>query len=263
MRRAITAALFAVLIQACTAARPAAPPPSGEALQLPAAESLLEALQRRRDALEGVRTLARLRYRSPDGTENARNVLAVQRPDRLRFEVISVLGSMLVLASADGRFAAYVPSESTLYGGTASPGNLAAYLPLGVSVERIVDLVLATPPLHAGAPAAVDREDGLARLTQRDGAALRVACFTAGDTPVRYREIDAAGRTTLDARYEDVDTSGPVPLARRLTLHFPLTGEVLDFAMKDPEINPDLPAGYFSVTPPADTRRVDLDRDPL
>lgn len=80
---------------------------------------------------------------------------------------------------------------------------------------------------------------------------------------MRYREIDRHGRTTVDARYEDLDRSGAIPLARRLTIHFPLTSESLDVSMKDPEINPDLPAGFFSVTPPADTREVDLDRDPL
>jgi outer membrane lipoprotein-sorting protein len=261
MGRAIAAALAAVLIQGCFAARP--PRADETTAELPSASSLLAALQRRRDALDGMRTLARLRYRSPDGTENARNVLAVERPDRIRFEVLSMLGSLLVLASEDGSFAAYVPRESTLYRGAASPGNLAPYLPIDVTVAQIVDLLLATPPLFDGRPSAVDREDGLVRLTQRDGDALRIACFSGGVTPVRYREIDRHGRTTIDARYEDIDASGAVPVARQLTLHFPLTGEILDISMKDPEINPDLPSGFFTVTPPTDTRQIDLDGDPL
>lgn len=167
MRWAITAALLAVLAHGCSAARPPAPPAAtGETTaQLPSAAHLFDALQRRRSELAGIRTLARLRYTSPEGTENARNVLAVQRPDRIRFEILSMLGSMLVLTSDGGSFSAYVPRESTVYRGRASAGNLAPYLPLDVSVEQIVDLVLATPPMLDGPPSAVDQEDGLVRLT--------------------------------------------------------------------------------------------------
>lgn len=255
MRKAATAALAAVLMQGCFASKPAPAPAPG----LPSVEQLLDALEQRRADLIGVRAMARLRYRSPERSDSARNVLAVERPDRIRFEVVSMLGALLVLTSDDGRFAAYVPSESTVYRGAASAQNLAAYLPIDVSVERIVDLLLATPQMAENLPAAVDWEEGLVRITQRDANGARATCFTSDLTPARYREIDPQGRITLDARYEDIDATSRIPLARQLTVHLPLTSELLVISMKDPEINPDLPAGFFSVSPPGDTREVDLD----
>ncbi len=256
MGRAFTAALFAVLAPGCFAAR-SVPPPVSQAL--PSANQLLTSLEHRRDRLQGVRALARLRYRSPAGVESARNALAVQRPDRLRIEVLSVLGSMFVLTSDDGMFSAYVPSESKFYRGTASPANLAPYLPAGITVPVIVDHILATPPVHADGPAAVEWDQGMIRLTQHDDRGSRTVWFRDLETAVNYREIDAQGRTTIEVTYDEIDDSVALPVTTRVTVRFPLTGESLEISMREPEINPQLPAEYFSMTAPAEARQIDLD----
>ena len=96
--------------------------------------------------------MARLRYRSPEGNQSARQVLVLQRPDHARIEIYSLFGTHFVLASRSGRFAAYVPSESTLYRGSATKNNLGRYLPVTLSVAEILDHVLATPALRDGLP---------------------------------------------------------------------------------------------------------------
>jgi hypothetical protein len=217
-------------------------------------------LDERREQLRGLRAVARLRYRSPTGTENARNALAVQRPDRLRIEVLSMLGSIFVLTSDDGMISAYVPRESTVYRGAASAANLAPYLPAGVSVPMIVDHLLATPSLGTGMPSTVAWDQGRIRLThQGDGGGNRTVWFRDRDTPTHYRETDSRGDITLEVTYDEVDDSTPLPLPKRVTVRFPLTGESLEITMRDPEVNPRLPLDYFSITAPAEARQVDLD----
>jgi len=256
MWKAITAALLAVLVQGCTAARPTPPHAPRD---LPTAAQLLAGLDHRRAELHGVRAMSRLRYSSPNGTENARNALAVQRPDRLRIEVLSVLGSMFVLTSGDGVFSAYVPRESTVYRGTASPTNLAPYLPVGISVPVIVDHLLATPSLGAEVPSVVEWDEGRIRLTQADADGTRTVWFRDVETPSNYRETDPDGRTTFEVSYAEVDDSTPVPLPRRVTVRLPLTNESVEITMRDPEINPSFSAGYFFMNAPAEARQVDLD----
>jgi outer membrane lipoprotein-sorting protein len=260
MRRAITAIAIAVLIPGCLAHRPAPVMPPA---QLPTARQLLDTVKRRRLRLTTLRTLAKLRYRSPSANESARNVLAVERPDRLRVEVLSVLGSVLVMTSDGGLLTAYLPREATVYRGTASAGNLARYLPGTVSVPAIIDHVLATPPLLERAQEAVDWDGNLIRLTQSDGARRWVAGFRDIDTPASYRELDRYGRTTIDAQYDDIDSNGPIPIARRITVRFPETDESLEITMRDPEVNPRLSDRLFSLDVPPETTEIDLDGAPL
>lgn len=257
MGRAVTAVLLAVVASGCFAARSVPPPlpPTG----LPSAERLLAGLEQRREQLQGLRSLARLRYRSPNGSENARNALAVQRPDRLRIEVLSVIGSMFVLASDRGSFSAWVPRESTVYRGTASPTNLAPYLPVGVTVPSIVDHILGTPPVDARQVSSVEWDHGMVRLTQRGPHGSRSVWFQDRTIPAYYREIDGEGRTTIEVTYDDVDDSRPLKLSRRITVRFPLTDESLEISLREPEINPPLAADYFTITAPAAARLVDLD----
>ncbi len=260
MWRAITATLIAVLVQGCFAARPTPVPlPSA----LPSAAQIIDSMRHRRGKLNALRTLARVRYRSPNGTENARNVLAVERPDRLRLEVVSILGSLLVMTSDDGTFSVYLPRQSTVYRGAASAANLSAYLPVTLSIPAIIDHILATPRLSDRGPAAVDWDGELVRLTQRDDNGSWEASFRDLAIPATYREVDRYGRTTIEARYEDIDDSGTIPIARRVTVHFPATQESLEISMRAPEVNPNLPNGLFSLTPPPETREIDLDNESL
>lgn len=260
MGRAIAAIAIAVLIQGCTATRPSAPPPPA---QLPTARQLLDTVEQRRLHLTALRTLAKLRYRSPNANESARNVLAIERPDRLRVEVLSVLGSILVMTSDGGLLTAYLPREATVYRGAASASNLARYLPGGVSVPAIIDHVLATPPLLERAHEVVDWDGNLIRLTQSDGIRRWVAGFRDIDTPASYREVDRYGRITIEARYDDIDPDGPIPIARRVTVRFPESDESLEITMRDPEVNPRLPDRLFSLSVPPETKEIDLDGAPL
>ncbi len=262
MGRAVAAALAAVLVQGCFATHPA---PTGLPATLPTAEQIVDAMRARRQQLTALRTLARVRYESPAGTENARNVLAVERPDRFRFEVVSLLGSLLVMTSDGGRFTAYLPRESTVYRGAASAENLDAYLPIAVSIPTIIDHILATPQLLEGGRAVVTWDEGLICLTQIDDDGGAETCFRDLATPATYREVNRDGRTTIEARYEDIDDTGIVPIATQVTVRFPATKESLVISMRGPEVNPSFPDDLFSLKPPPKTREVDLDhaRSPL
>ncbi len=253
MRRAFSAVLAAVLLQACTATQP----PSPGAQRLPDASELLAAVAERRQRVHGLRALAKLRYSSPAGSERARHVIAVQRPDRARIEIYSLFGTHFVLASSAGRFAAYLPSESTLYRGAASRENLSAYLPIAWSVAEIVDHVLATPPLRDGVRSTVEPDGGLVRLTQHVAGGRHSAWFR-GSILTSYEEVDASGSIRFRVAYEGL-AADPSSVPAAVVAHFPATRQEVEIALRDPEVNPVVGDEMFSLSPGPATREVDLD----
>jgi hypothetical protein len=96
--------------------------------------------------VRGVR--ARLRYSAPEESRSAKQLVIAERPDRLRFEILSPFGAVFVLTAADGALAAWTRSESTVYRGSASAENLQRYAQVDLPVATAVDLLLGTPPLR-------------------------------------------------------------------------------------------------------------------
>ena len=142
--------LAAAVLHGCAVSRPPSPHPAPATL--PSGVELDAALAARRYAVQGLRALARLRYTDGADTASARQAVVVERPDRVRVEVLSMLGAVFLLVTDHGQLTAYVRDEHTVYRGAASPQNLARYARIGVPIDALVDLLLATP--SAGPPPA-------------------------------------------------------------------------------------------------------------
>ncbi len=232
--------------------------PTEPLVEAPAAGEMLANLGARRAQVRALRAIARLRYRSPEAKQNARHVLAVERPNSVRIEVLSMFGTVFALTASEGRLQVYVPDESTFYAGPASPANLARYLPGGLAVPEIVDHLLATPPFAELPPPSVELVDRRIQLSQPTVDGSHVAWFADPHTPIAYRKLDRDGAVIFEARYDDVELVGGIAVAKKITLAVPATAESLEVSMKDPETNPPLPDSYFSLTPPPDSKRIEL-----
>src|SRR5262249_13156660 len=151
-----------VLLGGCAARTAQAPSlPSGP---LPSAARVFAALEQRRASVRSIRAMARLHYASPEESRSAKQLVIAERPDRLRFEILSPFGAVFVLTAADGALAAWTRSESTVYRGTASAENLQRYAQVDLPVATAVDLLLGTPPLQANADGVVSADDDSIQL---------------------------------------------------------------------------------------------------
>jgi hypothetical protein len=254
------AVLFgALLVDGCAASRPPSVhrPPG----PLPSVAQLDAALAARRSALQGLRALARLRYTDGPDTTSARQAVVVARPDRVRVEVLSMLGTAFLLVADHGQLTAYVRDEHTVYRGTASPRNLARYARIGLPIEALVDLLLATPPAGDGgrrADVSFDPQRG-AVLLQRtsDGETYRV-WFSDTALPVAAEVCDAAGDTEWRARFEEYREAGGLAVATHVGVELPASAQAMDLVLQDVDVNPPVDPSVFALQVPPGSRLVEL-----
>lgn len=263
MRRPAIAVLATVVMLAgCTPrspSRPVAAPRGSDGTALPAAGEIFDALAQRRAAVRGVRALARLSYTSPQETRKAKQLVIAERPDRLRFEILSPFGTVFVLAAAGGALAAWARDESIVYRGSASAENLQRYAQVDLPVTTAVDLLLGTPQLHDGLDSVVSADGGAIELWQDAGRTVDVLWLTPALEPVRYERRAPDGRVLLRATFAEYTASGSARVPTQLAIELPPAQRRLDIALSDTEVNPPLADSVFALETPAGSRDVDLD----
>lgn len=258
MRAAIAVLATVVVLAGCSTGRGPAPvvAPRGP---LPSAASIFDALDARRAAVRSLRAWARLSYTAPDESHRAKQLLVAERPDRLRLEILSPIGTVFVLTASDGALAAYARDEATVYRGAASAANLQRYTQVDLPVATAVDLLLGTPPLRGGSDAVVSADGAAAKLWQESASGATVAWFSPVLEPTRYEQHDADGRVLLRASFDGYTAVDGVRLPSRLAIELPASQRRIDIALSEPEVNPPLPETVFALQTPAGSREVFLD----
>jgi len=251
--------LVATLLDGCAAWRPPSPhrPPD----PLPSVAQLDAALAQRRSALQGLRALARLRYTDGTDSTSARQALVIARPDRVRVEVLSMLGAVFLLVADHGQLSAYVRDEHTVYRGAASPRNLARYARIGLPIEALVDLLLATPVAGDGrrrAEVSFDpQRDAVLLQRTSDGDTYRV-WFSDQVLPVAAELCDPAGETAWRARFEEYREAGGLAVATHVAVELPASAQAMDLVLQDVDVNPRVDPAIFALQVPPGSRLVEL-----
>ena len=242
----------------CAARRPR---PAGPAT-LPGAGELQAVLARRHEAVHSLRALAHVHYRAPEESNSSRDAVVVARPDRLRVEVLSLFGSVFVLAANEGRLTAYARQENTIYRGHASPENLWRYVRLTLPVNLLVDIILATPPPQPAKAAQVsfDAASGFIGLREELEDGVRVVWFSPEALPVGAQAQSLDGRTQWRATFGRYEDQAGVALATLIVLEVPEWQRSLEIALEDIDLNPELDPAVFAVQTPPGSKVVDLDR---
>jgi len=254
------ALLLGMLVTGCAATRAAtsrlAP------ARLPTASELDAALSDRRTAVQSLRALAHLRYRDADESGSSREALIVARPDRVRVEVLSVLGSVFVLTADNGAMTAYARQDDTVYRGKASLENLARYARLWVPVTDLVDIVLGTPPPRPAQQERVtfDADANAVRLWRALDDGVQVVWFTDAALPVAAEERASSGDATWRATFDAYEEHAGVPVATRIALELPGAARRLEITLDDVDVNPSLDHSVFAFQTPPGSKVVNLDR---
>lgn len=228
---------------------------------LPSAAQLQAALASRRDAVHSLRALARIRYRDPEGSRSARQAIIAARPDRVRIEVTSFVGSIFVLTADDGALSAWARQENTVYRGQASPENLWRYIHVELPVSELVDIVLGTPPPRPGTQAEVsfDPQAGAVRLWQRLAAGTLVVWFSESALPVAAEERGADGEPLWRATFAEYRDLDGFPMATRIGLEAPIWHRALEMDLDSIDLNPELDRSVFALRTPPGSKVVTLD----
>jgi hypothetical protein len=259
-RRGEAAALLLVL--AATGCVRRAPP--ADLSTDPAA--LLEAVERTQARVERVQGEAKVKVDAPGGGGTVTQLVAAERPDRLRLDTLDFFGNPAAVLVADaGRFALLDLRAGVFYRGAATPENVHRLVPLAVPVPELVLLLCGAVPLDARTPRSVEPGDGVLRLelagedrVQRldvgEGAAIHGSTLAA----LPGRSAPTGG---YDVSFDRFRARGGRPFPGKVRVDASAAAVHLDLTWKEIEVNGVIPEGSFSLTPPPGVRIVELDGD--
>ncbi len=162
LRAALPAACAALVAIGCPRR---VPPPD---LSLDPARLLVQ-VQQTAAAVQRVQGETHLDVRSARGTGGIRQFAAAERPDRVHLEELDFFGNpAAVLVTSGGRFWLYDSRSGTLYRGAATPANLSRLVPVPISAQDLVSVLLGTAPLlEGGVPVSAVPDHARLRLELR------------------------------------------------------------------------------------------------
>jgi outer membrane biogenesis lipoprotein LolB len=230
-------------------------------LALPSAAQLQAVLAQHRLRVHSLRALAHIRYRDPQESNTSREAIVVARPDRLRVEVLSLFGSVFVLAADGGALTAYARQENTVYRGRASSENLWRYVGLTLPVHDLVELVLGTPPPRQAEKAHVsfDAASGSIRLQEDLARGTQLVWFSPAALLLGAEEQGTDGQTQWRATFGEYEDLNGFALATHIALEVPEWHRSVEIALEDIDLNPKLDPAVFAVQIPPGSKVVDLD----
>jgi outer membrane lipoprotein-sorting protein len=228
------------------------------------ADALLAGIDERSAAVQTFRALAQMHYVGSSDTLAVKEVVAVERPNRLRIEMMSAFGVAMQIASDGSRLCAYHRGDRTFYRGRATAANLSRFTRLDLELADVVDLLIGLPPHREwrGTPSiAFDRPQGNWRVETAlgDGGSLTVWFDPDSLLPVRATETSAAGAVRYIAKYGNYGLVSGVPMPAAVRFEVPAQEAKIDLRYSDVSLNATLSAGLFSFEAPDGSKIVDLD----
>lgn len=247
-----------LLLSAC----PRLPPPD---LSADPAE-LLAAVEAARGKVRRVEGTARLGVEGPGGG-STEALLAVERPGRLRVELLDFFGApAALLVVAEGRFLFFDARQGTWTRGEATPANVARLLPLSLPVEQAVELLCGDAPLVNGAAVDASPGDGVMKLVlAEEGGTGRQQWLGVGAGaavewsrlvhPLGGGKVEPAGAAI---RFAAFATRGAVRFPGEIRVETAPSPAVTVAWRGEPTLDGPPRPEAFSLTPPAGARVVDL-----
>lgn len=232
------------------------------------AQMALRAHDSMRARVLSLRAEARADQRGAQGRVRGTVLMFVERPDRVRFDVMTQFGPAAVLTSDGQTFAMADLRQRTFVTGRACPSNIARLLGMPLTSAEVGQLLLGgTPRIPSVRESiAVDADDGHYRIVLhgRDGGrqeidlGIRAADEHAPPAEQRLRLLrsevfDARGKTLWRVTYDDyrvvpLDEQG---VAVPYEVYFEHPGRESDTRLRfeDIDLNVTVPEGAFQQSP--------------
>jgi len=185
----------------------------------------------------------------------SRQVLVLERPARLRVEVLGLLGQTVVVLTTDGeRFELFRAEDRSYETGLVHPHLLWEEAHLALAPEELVDLLLGFPtPDRSLAPVAALGDDA-GRVTlefaDAEGRLSRRAGFDV-EGRLRWLEVlDAVGTLLWRAEFDEYAAVGGEPFAHAVSLEVTAGSTRAEISLRDVELNPELSPDLFRLRAP-------------
>ncbi len=255
--------LAAGALAAALAGCPRAPPP--DLSRDPA--QLLEAVRAAQGRVYRVKGSARVRVESPGGGGTVDELVAAEKPDRLRLETLDFFGNVASVLVADGkRFALYHARDGVLYRGEATPENVSLLLPLTLPAEEIATVLCGSAPLLPAPPLSAEPDGALLLLTlgsagagQRLGVGAGAAVEWSRLRRAAAPGAPAAGAPDYDLSFDVFRHRGGARFPTEVELRAPSARVRVALRWKDDlEVNGAAEPALFRLEPPRGARVVDL-----
>jgi outer membrane lipoprotein-sorting protein len=252
------------LLAGCTVLRARPVPPRTVPPSAVSAEGLLATVDERSASLHSFRALADMHYVGPKDKLAVKEIVAVERPDRLHIEMMSAFGVALQIASDGERLSAYHRGERTYYRGKATADNLARFTRLELDLRDVADLLIGLPPgrQRVGRPSiAFEPPQGFWRVTTAlvDGGSQTMWFDPDTLFALRAEEADRRGNVLYRATYASYTTVSGMSVPSEVRFEVPEQSAKIDLRYSDISLNGRLSPELFSFAPPPGAKVVDLD----
>ena len=221
----------------------------------------------RAEAISSLRAEAKVDQRGKDGRVKGRVLMFVQRPDQVRFDVMTQFGPALILSSDGIKFALSDFKENRYLTGPACERNIARLVGVAISGEAVASVLLGdVPAIPATTDAVSCSGEGGYRVQRRtaDGAlqSIELAVHAADmqKPPAQQRSelrqvtyTNAAGKKLYRVRYEDYQSVGKAGVRLPFTVRIEDFGSHSDALLRfqSIDLNVKVPEEAFEQTPRA------------
>jgi len=203
-----------------------------------------------------LRGLARLAVDRDDGSVQLRGkqLLILERPSRLRVEILGFLNQTLAVIATDGEgFEVYRAEGQRYEAGEVDEHLLWNEAGIDLSPEEAVAVLLGVPisePLPALADAVRDG-DGRIRIDLADahGRVVERVTFDPAGRLRAFAVLDDFGTVLWEARFDEYRDVGGSPFAHSIDLAVRSGQTRAEISFRNVELNPDLPPGLFRLFP--------------
>ena len=258
MRRLVGLAVGLLFATACaTPGSVWAPLPPGD----PRPGMLLAAWADGAEQRQGLRGRARLALDGGDGDVRlrGRQLIALERPARLRIEIQGLLSQTVAVLVTDGdRYELFRADDRSYHSGPIHPGLLFEQTHLDLTPEEAIDLLLGMPVPDPGLTPAAARADAEASvrldLADAEGRVRRRVRFDAAGLLRGVEVFSPDGELLWTAGFDAYAPVGGVDFAHSVTLDVATGGTHAEITLKDVQLNPPLSPDIFrlrALQPPA------------
>jgi hypothetical protein len=188
------------------------------------------------------------------GASFARQLLAVERPARLRVEVLGLLNQRIAVLATDGeRYDLYRSESGAVESGEIRPSVLWEVAGVPLTPEEAVGVLLGAPrmPLAGGTiTGAVESADARVRFEIRGPDPYRLTLEFDSRGFLSLYEMSGPEGILYAVRYRDYREVAGTGFAHHVELDFPISQVHAELSFRGVELNPVFPESVFRLQLP-------------
>jgi outer membrane lipoprotein-sorting protein len=228
-------------------------------------QQILLEIEAGKDVPAGLKGIARIKVESPDKKFSVKEIVIAKRPRCLRLETLSPLGRPEFYAVTDGSdLFLFSPSENKFYRGTASPEHVSLFIPLALSLEEMVSILMGKVPLIDYDAEQVECEDGggfwIVSLAAKDGRSKQVLKISMQNKKVVETETYGQGGVLIfSGEFGNYQKIGETLVPGEIIVSMPRDKTRVTVRYKNIELFSEIDPDEFRLTPPQGVEVVPLE----